>query len=69
MEVPRHWRLKQQRYRLIGEQCPHCDFKIFPPRDICPRCGGGTLKNNLEAKVGTGDIFAIGLMSREGSKK
>ncbi len=51
MEVPRHWRLKQQRYRLVGEICPHCDEKIFPPRDICPRCGGGTLNNNLEMVI------------------
>ena len=40
MEVPRHWRLKKQRYALIGEVCPHCDGKIFPPRDVCPHCGG-----------------------------
>jgi uncharacterized OB-fold protein len=40
MEIPRHWRLKQQRYGLVGEVCPHCDAKIFPPRDICPHCGG-----------------------------
>lgn len=39
MEIPRHWRLKKQRYALIGEVCPHCDVKIFPPRDICPACG------------------------------
>ncbi len=39
MEVPRHWRLKQQRYALVGEVCPHCDSKIFPPRDVCPYCG------------------------------
>lgn len=52
MEIPRHWRLKQQRYRLIGEECPHCEEKIFPPRDICPRCGGGTLNNNLEVQIG-----------------
>ena len=38
MEVPRHWRLKKQRYALVGEVCPHCDVKIFPPRDICPEC-------------------------------
>ncbi len=42
MENPRHWRLRQQRYALIGESCPHCDAKIFPPRDTCPYCGGGT---------------------------
>lgn len=42
MEIPRHWRLKQQRYSLVGEICPHCDNKIFPPRDICPNCHGET---------------------------
>ena len=39
MEIPRHWRLKKQRYGLVGEVCPHCDSKIFPPRDVCPECG------------------------------
>jgi uncharacterized OB-fold protein len=39
MEVPRHWRIKQQRYSLVGEICPHCEAKIFPPRDVCPECG------------------------------
>jgi uncharacterized OB-fold protein len=39
MEVPRYWRMKNQRYALVGEVCPHCDAKIFPPRDICPHCG------------------------------
>jgi hypothetical protein len=39
MDIPRHWRLKKQRYALTGEVCPHCDAKIFPPRDVCPECG------------------------------
>ena len=39
MEVPRHWRLRQQRYGLVGEVCPHCDAKLFPPRDVFPECG------------------------------
>lgn len=39
MEIPRHWRLKKQRYGLVGEICPHCSIKIFPPRDVCPNCG------------------------------
>ncbi len=39
MEIPRHWRLKKQRYGLVGEVCPHCEAKLFPPRDICPHCG------------------------------
>jgi uncharacterized OB-fold protein len=39
MEIPRHWRLRKQRYSLVGEVCPHCETKLFPPRDICPECG------------------------------
>jgi hypothetical protein len=39
MEIPRHWRIKKQRYALVGEVCPHCDAKLFPPRDICTECG------------------------------
>jgi hypothetical protein len=39
MDIPRHWRLKQQRYALVGEVCEHCNAKLFPPRDICPECG------------------------------
>lgn len=57
MEVPRHWRLKKQRYALVGEICPHCEAKIFPPRDVCPECGG-------EAKTpytfsGKGQIYSF----------
>ncbi len=61
MEIPRHWRLKKQRYALVGEVCPHCDVKIFPPRDVCPNCGE-------EAKTrydfsGKGTIFSYTVMS------
>jgi uncharacterized OB-fold protein len=57
MEIPRHWRLNQQRFGLIGEVCQHCHTKIFPPRDICPACG-------KEAKTsyafsGRGEIFSF----------
>lgn len=39
MQVSKHWRLRKQRYTMTGEVCPHCESKIFPPRDICPDCG------------------------------
>jgi hypothetical protein len=39
MDIPRHWRLKKQRYSLTGEVCDNCEAKLFPPRDICPECG------------------------------
>jgi len=57
MEVSRHWRLRKQRYGLVGEVCPHCDAKIFPPRDVCPECG-------QEAKTqfafsGQGEVYSF----------
>jgi hypothetical protein len=36
MEIPRHWRLKAQRYRLEGAICPTCGQFTFPPRPVCP---------------------------------
>lgn len=53
MEIARHWRLRQQRYSLIGEVCPNCDHKIFPPRDICPNCHG-------EVKISNNNAFPFG---------
>ena len=35
METASHWRLKDQRYNLVGEECADCGTKIFPPRDLC----------------------------------
>ena len=49
MEISRHWRLRKQRYALVGEVCPHCDAKLFPPRDVCPECGGA---QDVGARVG-----------------
>ncbi len=39
MAVPRHWRTRTQRYALMGEECPHCQSKLFPPREVCSVCG------------------------------
>lgn len=57
MEISRHWRLQQQRYGLVGEVCPHCEAKIFPPRDVCPECSS-------EAKTpytfsGKGEVYSF----------
>jgi uncharacterized protein len=57
MEISRHWRLKKQRYSMVGEVCPHCEKKIFPPRDICPYC-------SKEAKApyafsGKGEVYSF----------
>jgi uncharacterized OB-fold protein len=38
MSIARNWRLRSQRYALVGEVCDDCGKKIFPPRDVCPYC-------------------------------
>ncbi len=61
MEIARHWRLRQQRYALVGEVCPHCDAKIFPPRDVCPHCGGEA--RNQYAFSGKGEVYSYTRMT------
>jgi uncharacterized OB-fold protein len=31
MEIPRHWRLNAQRYRLEGSSCPICGHHLAVP--------------------------------------
>jgi hypothetical protein len=38
MGIAQNWRLRNQRYALVGEVCDDCGKKIFPPRDVCPYC-------------------------------
>ena len=38
MQIARYWRLRNQRYSLVGEVCNKCGAKLFPPRDVCPEC-------------------------------
>ena len=56
MEIAPHWRLKKQRYSLVGEICPHCGEKLFPPRDICPECGQEA--KNLYNFSGKGEVYS-----------
>ena len=56
MEITSHWRIKKQRYALVGEVCPHCSAKIFPPRDICPECGDEA-KDHYQCS-GRGEVYS-----------
>ncbi len=40
MDIPRYWRLKNQRYRLEGRVCNSCGTYSFPPRHVCRKCHG-----------------------------
>lgn len=61
MENPRHWRLRKQRYGLVGEVCPHCNDMIFPPRDVCPHCGGEAKKEFTFS--GRGEVYSYTMMN------
>lgn len=56
MEISRNWRLQKQRYGLVGEMCPHCNAKIFPPRDVCPNCAGEAI--TPFAFSGQGEVYS-----------
>jgi uncharacterized OB-fold protein len=56
MEVSRHWRLQEQRYKLVGETCHHCGTKLFPPRDVCLECEKPAYE--LYTFEGVGEIFS-----------
>ncbi len=39
MDIPRHWRRQEQRFRLQGSCCEKCRAIAFPPKLVCPKCG------------------------------
>jgi len=41
-QIARYWRLNPQRYSLVGNFCPRCNYKIFPPREVCSHCAEKT---------------------------
>lgn len=51
MEVPRYWRLKKQRYALVGQICPTCASYLFPPRAVCPVCADRTEHSAVRQEI------------------
>jgi uncharacterized OB-fold protein len=56
METARHWRLKNQRYGLVGEECDNCGVKLFPPRDVCLECEAPA--KELFTFTGVGEVYS-----------
>jgi uncharacterized OB-fold protein len=57
MELSRHWRLHNQRYSLVGEECDKCGAKLFPPRDVCPECSKPA--KELYTFSGKGEVYSF----------
>lgn len=43
-DLARNWRLRAQRYQLIGNHCLNCGAKYFPPRQVCTECHATTFE-------------------------
>ncbi len=56
MQVSQHWRLNKQRYQLMGEECPSCKTKIYPPRDVCLECAAPA--KELFELTGQGEVYS-----------
>jgi predicted amidophosphoribosyltransferase len=37
--IPINWRLRKQRYRLVGQKCPACNITLFYLKQVCSNCG------------------------------
>ncbi|RMG63364.1 MAG: Zn-ribbon domain-containing OB-fold protein [Calditrichaeota bacterium] len=57
MGIPRNWRLRNQRYRLVGSQCPQCQNLFFPPRQVCPHCYNSELSEFVFS--GKGSVYSF----------
>lgn len=57
MTLASNWRTRKQRLSLVGEICPHCSAKLFPPRDVCPQCGGPA--KDVFAFSGRGVVYSF----------
>lgn len=60
MDIPRHWRLREQRYRLEGTACDSCGSKHFPPRIVCTECKSRELRKHRFN--GKGTIYSYTVM-------
>ena len=59
MPSPRYTREIPQRYRLESAVCDGCGKILFPPRPVCPACGGDTFSADRLPETGTVATFTV----------
>jgi hypothetical protein len=59
MDIPRYWRLKKQRYRLLGKKCLDCGSLSFPPRLVCRKCKSRNAEDFAFKGLGTLFTYTI----------
>ena len=58
--LPQMWRLRDQRYRLVGGRCEQCNAYVFPAKVLCPQCHSESVKTF--AFSGEGEIYSHAVM-------
>ncbi len=53
MSLARHWRMQNQRYKLLGMRCEDCGATLLPRRLVCPHCRSRNLRPHHFAGEGT----------------
>lgn len=55
-DLARHWRLREQRYRLEGSLCRGCGQVLFPPVERCEGCGDAEIDPHTLS--GRGEVYS-----------
>lgn len=56
-----YWEATKQK-KLLVQWCTSCDAAVHYPREVCPRCLGGSLE--WRETKGTGEVYAISVQAR-----
>ncbi len=59
MDIPRYWRLREQRYQLKGTKCLSCGKLFFPQRRVCSKCKSLEMEKVLMPTAGKVYSFSI----------
>lgn len=59
MVLPRWWRKRIPRYRLIGARCRSCGRIHYPPRNACPYCGSTELEEVQLPRTGVLESYTV----------
>ena len=57
--VPRVWRERVKRYRLLGGRCSSCGKVMYPFREVCPYCGSRVVKPEELPRRGKVVTFSV----------
>jgi uncharacterized OB-fold protein len=57
--VPRVWREREIKYRLIGGACRSCGRRFYPYRQTCPACGSEEVERVKLPETGTVEVFTV----------